>query len=381
MANTISAFFENLVAATSGFNRAVVGETSFLDGVYTAVQPEVAGRDAKTITIPFPDFGSFTDWGSTDPTFTDVAPSSVVLDFVNHPGAGTVIRDLEEWQTGVDIREKFLDPMYMRAAEYLNSQLAGLITAANFNVNPVIAGATAAAVSTTEIVNAWDLLADQKVPLGNIEDLNLFVHNNVKRRMLTDTNFTQESMVGINAAEASRQKASLRPAFGFNIRHDQQAPKQTITITGTVAVTNGSATVTGTGTNFTSANTGSTTILGTNILMAGDPTRTQYRVIAVASATSLTIGAVYAGATNASTGVSAYLYTTVAMHRYAIALGLRPLPPPDTNTIHYQPIMYRGIPMRVMSSYQHLKLGWVTTVDFGFGVKVIRPAFGVLITV
>lgn len=59
---------------------------------------------------------------------------------------------------------------------------------------------------------------------------------------------------------------------------------------GTVAVTNGSATVTGTGTNFTSA------MVGGGFIKTGDTA--SYKITAVASTTSLTLGTVYAGTTS-----------------------------------------------------------------------------------
>lgn len=374
MANTITAFLENLVAATADFNSAVVGQTAFIDGVYTAVQPEVANRDTKTITIPFPDFGAFTDIGAGDLTDSDLSPNSVTLNFTAHPAASYKIRDLEEWQTGSDLRRMFLDPMYMRAAEYLNGDLATLFTSGNFNVNPVIQGSTPGEVTVADTLLAWDYLAGQKVPLNSADDLSLFVHNNAYRRMLADSAWVQESLVGRGIAETARTQGSLPNAFKFQPRWDQQAPKTVTPLAGTATATNGSATVTGSGTNFTNA------LIGQVIQFAGDTQAGLYKVTAVGSTTSLTIASNYAGATVAGTVVSTVSFSAVAMHRYAIALGLRPLPPPDTTTVHYMPLMYRGIPLRVMMSYQHRNVGWLMSVDFGYGRSVIRPAFGVLIT-
>lgn len=374
MANTITAFLESLVAATADYNSAVVGQTAFLDGVYSAVQTEVANRDSKTITIPFPDFGSFADIGAGDLSDTDISPNSVTMLFDQHPAGSYKIRDLEEWQTGSDLRRMFLEPMYMRAAEYLNGDISALITSGNFNVNPVITGTIAGEVSVPDTLLAWDMLADQKVPLNNAGDLSLFVHNNAFRRMLGDSAWVQESLVGASIAENARKTGELANAFKFQPRWDQQAPKTVTALAGTATATNGSATVTGSGTNFTAP------LIGQYIQFAGDTQRGLYKVTAVGSTTSLTIGSVYAGATVAGSVVSTVSYTAVAMHRYAIALGLRPLPPPDTSTVHYMPLMYRGVPLRVMMSYQHRNVGWLMSVDFGYGRKVIRPAFGVLIS-
>jgi hypothetical protein len=375
MSNTLTAFFENLVAATSEYNEAVVGETAFLDGVYTAVQPEVPNRDTKTITIPFPDFGAFSDIGTGPLVDTALNPSSITLNMTGHPAASFEVKDLEQWQTGVEIREKFLDPMYFRAAEFLNGTVAAQLTTGNFNVNPLISGALAGEVAVADQLLAWDMLATQKVPLKNPKDLSLFVHNNTMRRMLGDTAWTQESLVGRGIAEKARLEGSLDQAFKFQIRWDQQAPKTITAITGTAALTGGATTIAGTGTNFTSA------MAGQNLQITTDTTQALYRIGSYSSATSMAFAANYPGATASGLSVQAVSYLACAMHRYAIAVGMRPLPPPDTSVVHYQPIQYRGIPMRVMMSYQHRDLGWLMSVDFGYGIQVTRPAFGVLIQV
>jgi hypothetical protein len=77
-----------------------------------------------------------------------------------------------------------------------------------------------------------------------------------------------------------------------------KALTSTQSLAGTVALTNGSATVTGTGTSFTSLQDGQW------LVFASDSTRTPYQVSAIASDTSLTLAANYAGATAASTTAS-----------------------------------------------------------------------------
>jgi hypothetical protein len=38
-----------------------------------------------------------------------------------------------------------------------------------------------------------------------------------------------------------------------------------------------------------------------------------------------------------------------------------------------------GLPVRAQLSYQHLKNGWVFTMDYVMAVKVVRPGFGVIL--
>ena len=72
------------------------------------------------------------------------------------------------------------------------------------------------------------------------------------------------------------------------------------TIAGTAAVTQGSTAVTGTGTAFKTA-----LQAGQSIAFASDPAVTQYQVQAIATDTALTLSSPYAGATAASTNISA----------------------------------------------------------------------------
>ena len=67
-------------------------------------------------------------------------------------------------------------------------------------------------------------------------------------------------------------------------------------VPGTLALTNGSATVTGTSTSFTT-----TLEVGQWLVFASDTTATAYQITAIASDTSLTLGANYAGSTISST--------------------------------------------------------------------------------
>ena len=72
--------------------------------------------------------------------------------------------------------------------------------------------------------------------------------------------------------------------------------KDTKAITGTVAVTNGSATLTGTGTAFTTElKSGNSVVIAT----------VEYRVVAIASNTSATLHKVYAGSTASGVTITA----------------------------------------------------------------------------
>jgi hypothetical protein len=117
--------------------------------------------------------------------------------------------------------------------------------------------------------------------------------------------------------------------------------------------------------------------VGDRITLAGDAT-----VYVVASVTDNTHLATTVNVTAASGVVATQQgYTCLAAHKYAIALAVRPLELVNDGTTQSRLVLLNGIPFRVMVSYQHLKGGYLMSVDCGCAVKVIRPSFGVLIKV
>jgi len=293
MANNFSAFFETLVAGAAEYNKAKVGRTALLDAVYKDIKPEAA-RIGKTVDVYFPDVGPLQAINNGILTATTVNPNYIPLVFQTRAGAALQFQDFEQWQTAVDLAQKFFDPLYKRAREYLNGQIAALITPANFNANAPITGATQGEVAVTDQLKAWDTLADQKVPLEESDKLRLMVHNNVYRKMLGDSAWVQESLVSAAIAAEARQTANLAHAFNFQPIWDQQMPTSTGSILyGQVTLTSGSATVTGLNTAFTTQLTA-----GTSYLTFGcDASKTQYKVSAITSDTSLTLSAVISTAT------------------------------------------------------------------------------------
>ncbi len=289
MANNFAAFFETLVAGADEYNKAKVGQTALLNAVYKDVKPEAA-RIGKTVDVYFPDFGPLAAIGNGILTGQSVSPNYIPLVFQNRAGAALQFQDFEQWQTAVDLAQKFFDPLYKRAREFLNGQLAALITTSNFNANAPVTGAIQGEVAVADQLNAWGILADQKVPLDDSDKLKLLVHNRVYQKMLGDAGWVQESLVAAAIASDARTKAQLQHAFNFQPVWDQQMPTASGSILyGQVTLTSGSATVTGLNTNFTTAGTGGTSLLGYYLVFGNDSTKLLYKVTAVASDTSLTL--------------------------------------------------------------------------------------------
>ncbi len=377
MANGINGFLERLTAASGDYNKAKVGKLGYLDAVFTDVRPEVA-RMGQTIRIYYPDVAAFTDQAAGDWSPEDVNPGYVDVPFGQRPGKAILIRDFEQFQTSTDIIDQFIDPNYKRAQEFANGQIAALLTSANFNAYVPIAG-TIAKVALTDASLAWNLLVKNKVPIADASNASLLFHPDVHSNMLTDSTWYQESLVGAVIAQGTRQGAAevgsaSNVAFNFTRRYDQQAPVAlTANLTGTVTTTTSSTAVTGSSSKFlTESPVGSWVTYGTD--------GTYYPVVAVTDDTHLTLGQAYAGTGAGGVTVKRQTYTSVAMHKYAIALAVRPLEIVNDGHVRSRLIMIKGLPMRLMLSYQHLKAGWLMSLDYGMVAKVIRPDFGVLIS-
>lgn len=380
MANTITAFMERLTAASGDYNKAKVGKLAFLGNVFLDVKPEVA-RQGQTIRIYFPDAGAWSDQAGNDWNPSDINPGYVDVPFAMRPGYSILVRDFEQFQTSTDIIDQLLDPMFKRGMEFANGILSQQVTTGNFSVYPALQSTVLAEVDINTAANAWDILVGNKVPIQDPDAASLIVHNNVHRNMLTDTSWYQENLVGAVIAQGTRTRAADQDALpgsvvgeSFNFRRywDQQIQTSGTAISGTATTTTGSQTITGSSTTFTSqATAGSWLTFGTDTA--------SYRVASVASDTSLTLTQQYQGTGTSGVAMKRTTYTNVAMHRYAMALAVRPLELVNDGHIHSRLLMMRGLPFRVMLSYVHQKGGWMLTMDYGMVAKVIRPDFGIVV--
>lgn len=376
MANTIDAFLERLTGASGEFNKAKVGKLAFLGNVYLDVKPEIA-RAGQTIRVYFPDTGAWSDQAGNDWTLTPTNPGFVDIPFGLRPGYGIKVHDFEQFQTATNIIDQFIEPMYMRGQEYANGIVAGLITTGNFNTYPALQSSTLGSIDIDTAANAWDILVGNKVPIQNPDQAALITHNHVHRNMLTDSNWYQESLVGAMIAQGTRTRAAedgaARTSFNFNRFWDQQVVTGlSAALTGTNSLTNGSNSVTGSSTLYTTElKPGSWVQFGTDTAF--------YRVAATASATAMTLTQNYQGTTASTVAYKRQTFNSVAMHRYAIALAVRPLEIVNDGHIHSRLLMLNGLPFRVVVAWNHLMSSWVLTMDYGMVARVIRPDFGIVI--
>lgn len=406
MSVAAAAFLERLTAASGDYNKAKVGTLSALDAVYLDIKSEAA-RMGQTIRVYYPDVSAFTDQGANDWNPDPLNPGFVDVSLGKRPGKAITISDFEQFQTETSIIEQFFDPMYKRAAEYANQDVFNQITAANFPTsvsNPLGASAPgyyasyapiATAPSVLDVNSArlaWNLLKRNKVPVARDGLSKILYHTDIHGNTLNDPAWNQENIVGAINARAARQDASVpgsesNTAFQFTRHDDQQAPTSTSsTLSGTVTVANGSTTVTGSSTHFTTQVVPAPTTTSITqvppiawVNFVGDAAGTPPYPMSVTSDTAGTLLQAYTGSQTSGVSITKVSYTSIAMHKYAIALVLRPLDSDTGPAVMTRIIKLKGIPIRISLSYIHLKSAWMLTFDYGMVSKVIRPDFGVLL--
>lgn len=387
MANAVNAFFQRLTAAAGEYNKAKVGELAALDAVYLDLKPEVASI-GQTIRLYFPDVGAYADQVANDWVPEDVNTQYIDVPFGQRPGKALLIRDFEQWLTSTDILAQYLDPLYKRAMEYANLQIFQQVTTTNFNVyGPIITTPAELDVGSARL--AWNTLVRNKIPIRSPENASVLYHPDVHGNTLTDPAWYQENVVGAIIAQDTRQNVAMggaNDAFRFRRRSDVQAPTGTsANLTGTITVAAGSPVVTGTTTKFTTEvaavpPTSPSNSPGNTVWITVGADTQSYPVKSVASDTSLTLASNYTGALTSGNTYTRTTYTGVAMHRFAIALAVRPLELVNTDGVTSKMIQLGpiGFPVRVMLSYQHPKAGWMLSMDYGMVARVIRPDFGVI---
>jgi hypothetical protein len=311
MANTVSGFYQTLTTAAAEASQALVGSNSLMDSVFMDYKPMVADL-GQTLNVNIPNIVTtqVTDADSADIALTDVAATTVPIVFNKHPYYGFVVRDFEQFNTPSDLRMTFLDAAIKGISESIDSNIALLCTAANFNVNPVITS-TGGYPTVPQFLAGYSNLADQRVPVTDTPNMSFVNTPHSYARILGDSSWTSNLIAGAQLAAEAHISGDITTSFGSTIRMDQQLNFQLTT--------------------------------GTS------PSQT---------------------------------YTSILMHRWAIALVSRPLPQPDSNVVDYSYIDFKGVPIRIMLGYNlYPKMGYVITVDSGYGLAVTRPALGQIFSI
>lgn len=224
MPNTVSSFYQTLVTAATEASQALVGPNAFLDAVYLDYKPEAASI-GQTLNVPIPAIvtGSVADGGVADPSFTDISFTTEAIVFNKHPQFNYIIRDFEQFNSPLLIRQVFLDAAIKGVAEYIDQQVSGLFTTGNFTTNSAIS-TTSHIITTTQFLSGMSVLLGQRVNCNDVQNMTLINHPVVWMAIMGDSNWTQQSIASELIAERVRNSGEIGTSYGATIAHDLFAP-------------------------------------------------------------------------------------------------------------------------------------------------------------
>src|SRR5258708_7651158 len=167
MASTPQAFWETLLAATSGASEVLVGTTALLDAIFKDVQP-VQTAIGQTLNVPVPNSVNSLVTNSTtaDPVFNDYTVNTVPISLTLHPQYGTLIRTFDQYTSPEMIKDVLIDPGVKAVAEQANANIASLINSTSLlssTTGNAVISTTASAISPAQFITGFNALLTQKV--------------------------------------------------------------------------------------------------------------------------------------------------------------------------------------------------------------------------
>jgi hypothetical protein len=222
MPNPTAGLFQTLVAATSAASSHLRFRNAFVDAIFWDYQPIAASPyTTLNVTIPSVSEGDVVDAQGGPYQPTDTAHSSVPITLDKDFTSSFIIRNWDEVRTPENLREKYIQPRLEGMLRKVNRTLAQLVTTGNFNTHTLISGAGADVFARADLTGAWRNLASVGVPVEDSGNLSFVTNPTAYANMLADSNFVQESIVGVNAAQVAQQRAMLLTQYGANVMYDQ----------------------------------------------------------------------------------------------------------------------------------------------------------------
>jgi hypothetical protein len=222
MPNQTGGLFETLTAAASIATQNLAFQNTFLDVVYMEHKPmHGALGETLKINIPTVDAADTVDIGNGPLQPSDTDHDTATIQITRNLSNSFIIRDWDESRTLVDLSNMYMKPRMESMMRAANQILANLVTTTNFPTYTLISGAGADLFQRADLTTAWRNLAAAGVPVEDLQNFYFVTTPTAFANMLGDTNFINESIVGINAAQMAQQMAKVSLQLGANVRFDQ----------------------------------------------------------------------------------------------------------------------------------------------------------------
>lgn len=223
MPNTTTGLFQTLVAAATEASTHLRFRNAFIDAIYWDYQPMASNEPYTTLNVIIPSVseGDVVDAQGGAYVPTDTAHDNVAITLDKDFTSSFVIRNWDQIRTGVNLREKYIQPRLEGMLRKVNRTISQLITTTNFASYTLISGSGADVFQRADLTGAWKNLAGAGVPVDDSPNLAFVTNVTAYGNMLSDSNFSQESIVGVNAAQVAQQRAMLMTQYGANVMYDQ----------------------------------------------------------------------------------------------------------------------------------------------------------------
>lgn len=222
MANPTTGLFETLTAAASIASASLKFKNAFIDAVYTEYQPINAEMGVTlNVNIPTVSEGDTVDIGNGPLQPTDTAHDTVAITFDKHFSNSFVIKSWDKIRTPADLASMYLQPRLESCLRKVNRSIAQLVTSTNFTTHTLITGVGADVFQRVDLAGAWANLTAIGVPVDDTANMFMITNPTAYSNMLASTEFVNESVVGVSAAETAQQRAVLLKQFNAQLMYDQ----------------------------------------------------------------------------------------------------------------------------------------------------------------
>ena len=243
MANSVSSFFQTLVASATEASQLLAPTWAAHDAIYWDYNPAQPTDLGQTLNVPIPadPTTNVVDIGSGDVTISDISYSTKSIVYNKHPQITFAVRDFEQFNSPIQLRNLYTDTALKAIKNSINSQIVGLFNTTNFTTNSQ-QSTTSHIITVPQFLTGRSLLADQKVPVNDVKNMALLLPSTPYMALMDGTTsgsgaaWSQAFIVGEKTASQIHELGTIPVAFSTQVQLDQQ-----MTTTGTV----GSRTFTG----------------------------------------------------------------------------------------------------------------------------------------
>lgn len=214
--------WQTLVDASSDLSVPPTYTNALTECVYISreISPRSVGETVNFV-IPSVVEADTTDIGNGAISLSNPTDSKVSISLNHKASTSKRFQSFDQVRTPEDLLKIYLKPMLESNLRFVNGTLAALITSGNLSTYSTVTGGDDV-FSRAHLATAWGNIASGGAPVDDIDNLVFVTDANVYANMTADTTLTNESIVGLSAAESAQQRAIFLRQLGARIKYDQK---------------------------------------------------------------------------------------------------------------------------------------------------------------